>query len=178
MNKYIQVFLFISASFSLSVHAEQTHTSMDVRAEVVETCSITAETMNFGAGTVRDLVGILVRNKIIVNCPTALNWTVSLDGGMNTGATQNRGLRELHHSGGASATSGVFDYKIQYDDSSTGFPLWGDGSSAAQGDPVSGSGGAVLSAIGGIERGYVVTSSGSGNPAGIYSDSIIVTLDY
>lgn len=164
--------LLIASAFTLSAQAGQQTGNMTVRAELVEACSLVTNDLNFGTGTYSELIGKQSTAQITVNCPATTNWSVSLDGGLHTGATVNSGQREIHHTQGGSVGSGVFDYYILYDNG-VAQPFWGDGSSVLQGDPVNGSGQSTLTAIAQITAGFA-----SGNTAGVYSDTVTVTLDY
>ena len=151
--------LLIASAFTLNAQAGQKVSTMNVSAEMFEVCSLSSGDLNFGSGSF-----------------DSVNWTVSLDGGLHTGATKGGGHREMHHADGGTYGAGAFSYYVEYQTGGTP-QNWGDGTSATQGDPVSGSGEAVLEARAHMVSGFLDHPNG-GNTAGLYSDTITVTLDY
>lgn len=168
--------LLIASAFTLNAQAGQKVSTMNVSAEMLEVCSLSSGDLNFGSGSFDDLLAAESTAQIIVNCSDSVNWTVSLDGGLHTGATKGGGHREMHHADGGTYGAGAFSYYVEYQTGGTP-QNWGDGTSATQGDPVSGSGEAVLEARAHMVSGFLDHPNG-GNTAGLYSDTITVTLDY
>lgn len=169
--------LLIASAFTLNAQAGQKTSTVNVSAEMLEVCSLSSGDLNFGSGSYDDLIAAESSTQVIVNCSDSVNWTVSLDGGLHTGATIASGHREIHHADGGSYGAGAFSYSVEYHPDGGTPQYWGDGNSATQGDPVSGSGEAVLEARAYIESGFLDHPNG-GNTAGLYSDTITVTLDY
>lgn len=177
----------VAALAVTNAHAGQQTTTMNVTAEIIEACSLSANDMNFGSGTHNHVKTKATTTQINVNCPSTISWTVSLDGGLHTGEvltsnfTFGHMMRELHHSQGGRYGFGVFGYSIYHDTTNGTAPTtttyWGDGDVTARGAPVSGSGQSTLTAIGKIDFSFANHSNG-GNPAGLYSDIVTVTLDY
>lgn len=161
----------VTSLFCSATHAGQQSTTMNVSADLIEACDLSASDMNFGAGTFDDLVNAgSAQATIIVSCPETMDWSVSLDTGLHTssGSSVNRRLTPTHS---VSNPSSHFEYTIVYDNN--GVPTrWGNGSNTAQGDPRSGFGNMTMTATGDI------TGGDTANFPGQYTDVITVTLDY
>ena len=83
--------LLIASAFTLNAQAGQKVSTMNVSAEMFEVCSLSSGDLNFGSGSFDDLLAAESTAQIIVNCSDSVNWTVSLDGGLHTGATKGGG---------------------------------------------------------------------------------------
>lgn len=166
----------MTACLMSTAHAGSQSTTMQITAEVVSSCSLSAGNMDFGSGTFSEL-GFLSRTEatIVVSCPQGQSWSVSMDGGLHAGgAFPSSGFREMHHSSGATSTSGAYQYEITYTDVDQNLfdQLWGDGVNFTFGPPRTGSGSKSMIAVGTIQTPTINL------PYGVYSDVVTVTLDY
>lgn len=157
--------------FCGAVHAGQQSTTMNVSADLIEACGLSASNMNFGAGTFDDLVNNgSAQATITVSCPETMDWTISLDAGLHAGSGTSTSRRLMPVLPGGSPSS-HFEYTIFYDNNGTQ-TNWGNGHNTAQGNPRSGAGNMTMTARGDITGGDPSSSQGQ------YTDVVIVTLDY
>ena len=170
--------LLAAAIYALNAHAGQQTTSMTVDAEVIEVCSISASSISFGSGTTTQLIGTTQSTQIAVSCPDNMDWTVSL-GGDTEERTYGRMLRYIYPPDEPMYFEAIgFEYALKHIDSTNPVgTLWGDGSSTKLGDPVSGVGEKVLVAQASIlsQLNFIPLPN---LPAGQYTDTVTVTLDY
>lgn len=170
--------LLVAATYVLNAQAGQQTTTMTVSAELVDTCSINADNINFGSGTTPELVGASKNSQIIVSCPENTDWTVALEGDWQSG----RMLTYVYPPQEPMYFEALgYEYVVKHiSTSNPAGELWGNGS-AKLGDPVSGLGEQVLTAqasiIGVLDESLRILGL-QGNPAGSYTDTITITLDY
>ena len=146
-----------------SVQAASITTTFGVSATVLSTCStVTATALNFSdydplSGADKD-----ASTTIDVTCSNGTPFIVKLGGGTNGNITQ----RKLKEDGG----SDELNYNLYTDASRT--TVWGDGST---GQTVNGTG--TGSAVQETVYGRIAGGQNS-KAAGVYSDTITVTVDY
>lgn len=136
-------------------------TTFQVRATVVPVCTVQATNLDFGVYRANQAAPTDATSSITVRCTLNTPFKVSLNGGTVTGSTiLNRWL-----SSGANAVS----YQLYVDAGRT--QVWGDG---AQGVSHSGVGSGTATSL--TVHGRMPPLQFQ--PAGIYTDTITVTLEY
>ena len=136
-----------------------TSTSVPINGSVTPTCSVSAGTLSFGTyapGTATTGTGT-----VSVNCSNGAPYQVSLGSGQNA----NGVTRRMASSGG-----GFLTYFLYSNPGRT--TSWGDGGSL--GGLVSGTGSGTAQNL----FVYGRIPAGQGVPAGTYSDSVVVTVEY
>lgn len=163
MNK--KILRYASCIFVLipsAAHAASSNTSMPVTADVSGTCSVSTGTVAFGAYDGTSASNVDAQATVSVTCTSGTSFWVGLNAGGGSGATVS--TRKM--------TSGAntLNYSLYQDSSRT--TLWGNTQAVdATGSLTAGSSAYSLTVYGRIP--------GSQNvPAGSYSDSVTVTVNY
>ena len=144
----------------LNANAATSSTTMDVTANVVAVCNITAYNLAFGTYNPLSGTDLDSTSRIDVSCTSGTAFNVGLDAGNGSGATVSG--RKMTISGG----SDTLGYKIFKDTERTS--NWGN---TVGTDTMSGTTSAILTAYGRIESGQSV-------PIGSYSDTLNVTVTF
>jgi len=164
MNKTVLAMLVVVVCIGLSAtaYAGQVGTSFVVNATVIEACTVSALGVDFPAFD--GITDVRAAGGVTVNCPTGVDYTIALDGGLN-------------YSGIRAMSNGVdtLNYGL-LQPSPPGGP-WGDAGTAAATNgwlPVSDTGN-------GLDQPHVVSGIVYGSQSvstGDYSDTINVTVYY
>lgn len=150
---------------SVPAVAATKQTTMGVSASVAANCLVTAEPLSFGSydGTVQKSS----TSDLTVRCSNGTPYTVKLNSGL-TGSFSQRLL-----------TSGSNSLEYNLYTTSAFSSVWGDGTSDTATDGATGAGLALGSAITHTVHGLLPNTDNNQNaPAGNYSDTITVTVEY
>ena len=140
-----------------------TSTTMSVSASVAAACTVSANSLNFGAVSASSPGGVLATANITVNCQNGSPYSIALGGGnFLSGGVRNMALDPNY-------TIGYFLYK-----NNDPMQAWGDGVSLGAVQLGTGTGSNQIFTV------YGTTTVGSQNPlaAGSYSDSVAVTVSF
>lgn len=154
--------------FGLSVaaaNAGTATTTMNVTANLVASCSVSATDLAFGN------INVLTTNydaqtNVVVTCTPSTAYTIGMGPGANYNATS--GMRQM----GSGANR--IGYKL-YQDSARTTTLWGDGVTAALGTTLAGTGSGSAQTF--PVYGRVPVQAATPAP-GAYSDTLTVTVTY
>lgn len=141
--------------------AATTTTTFTVTATVVSTCSVSATDLSFGNYDPVSVSDLDATNTVTVTCTDGTAYDVGLDEGTGAGATV--ATRKLTNAGN------TLDYTLYQDAPRT--TVWGETVST---DTVSG----TASASPANHTVYGRIGNGQNVPAGLYSDTITVTVTY
>lgn len=157
--------VLIAAAFCLLPgHAQAFTKTATFQASVtaLDACSVSASPMSFGSVTLPVSSNVDATSSITVNCTSGTAWTLSL----STGASSNYGTRNL-----LSGTEG-FMYNLYTDSNRT--LIWGDGTGSSVTDGGTGTGADQVNTV----YGRIFSGQSPLPGAGVYSDTITVTLTY
>ena len=159
----VGVFIF-SAAF-----AEMKTTTFQVSANVIPSCTVSTVRVNFG-DSISGTANVLATGNVIVNCPSDTTYEIGLNEGLNYASN----ARHVSDGGGNSISYGLFKGSGQFSEE------WGNScttNSFPNGSCYSGN------IANGSDQSYTVhgrlyLSSHPGSPAGTYSDTVTVEVQY
>lgn len=165
VNKFKQFRNFAIATVAVALSgqalaAASTTTNMNVSAQVVATCSLTAADMVFG-----NYSGLAISSSaaLSITCTNGAPYTIGLSAGNATGASTS--TRQMVNS--TNSTS-LLSYGLYQD---TGSTVWGIGADALANQ--SGSGGAqTVTVHGKVPAGQLTSLTGT------YNDVVVATINY
>jgi len=149
--------------------------SMSVSATVLASCTVSTTNLNFGSydGSARKYAN----STITVNCTNGTAYRIDIDAGLNTLSTSD--ARRVKTGTATASTSNTIQYLLSKTTTFTGSNEWGDnGTTYCSTCPTVPTG---KSATGtGANQAHMVYGllSTTGNPAGAYSDTVVVTVKY
>jgi spore coat protein U-like protein len=152
-----------AASISGSAQAAQAFTNLTVTATVTSNCSATTLPVAFGNVDTTSASNVDGTGRLSVTCTNGTSWTAEADVGAGTGATL--AVRKM------SAGANLLNYAL-YTDNTFG-AIWGDGSGTT--GTIGGTGNGTAQDIDIHGR---VPSGQTSVPAGNYSDTVVVTVEY
>ena len=157
----------LAATFGLVVLVAQPATAqttgtMTATADVTANCQVNSNGIAFGATDVIDGAEHMITGAVNVMCTTGTAWTASANAGLGTDATIT--TRKMQ-----SGTNSL-DYSLFTD--AGGTTVWGDGTT---GSTIGGTGTGqfVATAITGV-----IPANQTTVPAGTYTDTVTVTVNY
>lgn len=141
--------------------AGSAQTQFNVTATVLDSCTVSAGDLAFGSYTAGSATPLTATSTIQVTCTNGLAYNVSLDGGSTAHSVTARAM-----------TDGSNNLAYALYTSNAHSTIWGDGTAPTARMPGTGNGGAQpLTVYGRIGAGQFV-------PAGSYSDTVTVSVDY
>lgn len=153
---------FFACIAGVPAWASTATTQFNVTATVLANCAVSATDLTFGNYAATSGTPLAATSTLSVTCTNGLSYTVSLDGGTNTGSVAARAMTDgaTHN-----LTYGLYT-TIGYTN------LWGDGTAGTVTAAGTGSGSAQsLTVYGRVPISQFVT-------AGNYTDRITVTVTY
>jgi spore coat protein U-like protein len=151
----------IVLALSNSSMAATTTTTFTVTATVVATCSVSATDLSFGNYDPVSVSDLDATNTVTVTCTDGTSYDVGLDAGVGAGATV--ATRKLTNAGN------TLDYTLYQDAPRT--TVWGNTVGV---DTINDTAGAVST----DHTVYGRIGNGQNVPAGLYSDTVTVTVTY
>lgn len=133
----------------------------NVTATVLDSCAVSAGDLMFGSYTAGSPTPLTATSTIQVTCTNGLAYNVSLDGGSTANSVTARAM-----------TDGSNNLAYALYTSNAYGTIWGDGTLPTARVPGTGTGGAQSLTV------YGRIGSGQFVPAGSYSDTITVSVDY
>lgn len=163
LRKYfvIQVFAIIALAMGNSSLAATDTTTFTVTATVISTCDVSATDLSFGNYDPVSVTDLDATNTVTVNCTDGTAYDIGLNAGIGAGATV--ATRKLTNGGN------TLDYTLYQDAPRT--TVWGDTVGVDTVDDTAGAVSSDHTIYGRIDNGQNV-------PAGLYSDTITVTVTY
>lgn len=186
MSVYPTISIAILLAVTCVAQAGQQSTTINVSAELVDSCSISIGDFSFGQLDA-DVYFAAAHTQAVVDCPENTSWSLSLGPGQHLNAAtgeitlMGRSARQIHHSQIANpndSVGGAIAYDVSISTPLGGGNIatqqWGDGITPGLGNPVTGTGQKTMSADATTDIGMQTKN----NPAGLYTDTLVVTLDY
>lgn len=147
-----------------SLAASSATGTLNVQASVVDSCSVTGATLNFGNYDPRSGAAQDAQTNITVRCTNSTPYAVQMDAGLGQGALATDRIM-------TSGPSGALHYTL-YTDASRTAP-WGDG--VDNGDAVDGTGSGIDQSITVYGR---ILAGQQQALVGNYSDTVTITVAY
>jgi len=149
--------------------------SMNVSTTILAACTVSTTNLNFGSHT--GTVAKFVNSTITVNCTNGTAYRIDIDAGLNT--LTSGGARRVKTGTATATSSNTIWYSLYKTTTYTVSNEWGDNGTTycstcptvPTGKSATGTGADQVHTV------YGVLSSTT-NPAGAYSDTVVVTVNY
>ncbi len=161
------VLIAVIVVFSGAAFGATTTTTLDVSANVIPTCTVSASPVNFG--DFDSSADIYANGDVTVNCASGVPYHIAL------GAGQNQDPSSL----GRRITDGSGNYILYFLLKPDMYYQWGDSdydNTYPHGSSVAGTGSGSTQPY--TVYGSILQSSALGKPSGLYTDVVTVTVHY